>query len=264
MAQSRFETAEWHATVGALVAADADAEIADRLFDAIGQVVVHNGCALLAFHQDAPPEVLRHTLEPEEEQHYLHRYLAGPYLLDPLYELALSDDKPAVCRFRDTIPDRFHSSEYYRQYCERTHLKDEMDFLVDVDDGSALALVVARREKKFAKPELARLQLVEPLVRAAMRRIWERWRTAGDRGAPDRAIHSRLTECYRNFGNEVLTQREREITQLLLRGHSTKSVARELGIAPGTVMLHKRNLFSKLGITSQYELFSRFIDALSG
>ena len=264
MAQSRFETAEWHATVGALVAGDTDAEIADRLFDAIGQVVVHNGCALLAFHQDAPPEVLRHTLEPEEEQHYLHRYLAGPYLLDPLYELALSDDKPAVCRFRDTVPDRFHSSEYYRQYCERTHLKDEMDFLVDVNDGSALALVVARQEKKFAKPELARLQLVEPLVRAAMRRIWERWRTAGDRGAPDRAIHSRLTECYRNFGNDVLTQREREITQLLLRGHSTKSVARELGIAPGTVMVHKRNLFSKLGITSQYELFSRFIDALSG
>jgi len=29
-------------------------------------------------------------------------------------------------------------------------------------------------------------------------------------------------------------------------------------------MVHKRNLFSKLGITSQYELFSRFIDALSG
>ncbi len=264
MAQSRFETSEWHATVGALVAADTDAEVADRLFDAIGQVVVHNGCALLAFHQDAPPEVLRHTLEPEEEQHYLHRYLAGPYLLDPLYELALSDDKPAVCRFRDTVPDRFHSSEYYRQYCERTHLKDEMDFLVDVNDGSALALVVARQEKKFAKPELARLKLVEPLVRAAMRRIWERWRTAVDRGAPDHAIHNRLTECYRNFGHDVLTQREREITQLLLRGHSTKSVARELGIAPGTVMVHKRNLFSKLGITSQYELFSRFIDALSG
>jgi DNA-binding CsgD family transcriptional regulator len=27
-------------------------------------------------------------------------------------------------------------------------------------------------------------------------------------------------------------------------------------------MVHKRNLFAKLGITSQYELFSRFIDAL--
>ena len=37
----------------------------------------------------------------------------------------------------------------------------------------------------------------------------------------------------------------------------------ELDIAPGTVMVHKRNLFAKLGISSQYELFSQFIDALS-
>ena len=59
-----------------------------------------------------------------------------------------------------------------------------------------------------------------------------------------------------------MTKRERQISQLLLRGHSSKSVARQLGIAPGTVMVHKRNLFAKLGITSQYELFSLFIDAL--
>ena len=44
--------------------------------------------------------------------------------------------------------------------------------------------------------------------------------------------------------------------------HSSKSVARELKIAPGTVMVHKRNLFGKLGISSQYELFSLFIDDL--
>ena len=54
----------------------------------------------------------------------------------------------------------------------------------------------------------------------------------------------------------------KEISQLLLRGHSSKSVARELDIAPGTVMVHKRNLFAKLNISSQYELFSLFIDEL--
>ena len=111
-------------------------------------------------HRESPPQVLHHTLEPEGERHYVKRYLAGPYLLDPLYELALREEKPAMCRFRDATPDRFHSSEYYRQYCERTHLRDEMDFLVDVGEGSTLALVVARREKMFAKTELARLQQV--------------------------------------------------------------------------------------------------------
>ena len=246
-----------------MLAADSGTALADNMVGAISRAVEHSGTCLLAFHADAPPEVLHHSLGPEEERHYVERYLAGPYLLDPLYELALDSDKPTMCRFRDATPDRFHSSEYYHQYCERTHLKDEMDFLVDVNDGSALALVIGRRDKMFSKAELARLELIEPVVRAAMQGVWNKWRKADGRDAPNRAIHERLTECYDNFGRGELTQREREISKLLLRGHSTKSVARKLDIAPGTVMVHKRNLFSKLRITSQYELFSKFIEDLS-
>ena len=263
MPQSPFETPEWHAAIAAMLAADRGERIADGLIDAISSAVVHNGTCLLAFHPDARPEVLHHTLDAEGERHYVERYLAGPYLLDPLYDLARREDKPSMCRFRDATPDRFHSSEYYRQYCERTHLKDEMDFLVDTGDGGALVLVVGRREKMFSKAELARLELIEPVVRAAMRRIGDSWPRSDARDAPDRAIHVRLTECFENFGDGVLTEREQEISKLLLRGHSTKSVARVLDIAPGTVMVHKRNLFARLGISSQYELFSRFIDDLS-
>ena len=141
---SQFETPEWHAAVAAVVDADSGEGIAERLIDAISQVVMHDGTCLLAFHHDARPEVLHHTLEPEGERHYVERYLAGPYLLDPLYELALRGDKPTLCRFREASPDGFRSSEYYRQYCERTHLTDEMDFLVDVGEGSTLALVLLR------------------------------------------------------------------------------------------------------------------------
>ena len=184
MPKSCFETPEWHAAVGEMLSSNSGDRIADGLIDGIGQAVEHNGTCLLAFHVDASPEVLHHTLEPEGERHYVERYLAGPYLLDPLYELALRDDKPGMCRFRDATPDRFHSSEYYRQYCERTHLKDEMDFLVEVDRGTSLALVIGRREKMFARAELSRLALIEPVVRAAMRRIWEKSRRAGSSHPP--------------------------------------------------------------------------------
>lgn len=263
MAAPHFDNSAWFAALAGLLAAEKGEEIAGRLIEAIDEVVLHDGTCLLAFHSDAPPEVMHHTLEPEGERHYVERYLAGPYLLDPLYELALREDKPAMCRFRDATPDRFHSSEYYRQYCERTHLKDEMDFLVDVEAGSTLALVVARRGKKFSVAEVARLELVAPIVRAAMQRIWRSWPASGARDLSERAIHRRLTECFDNFGDGLLTEREREVSKLLLRGHSAKSVARSLDIAPGTVMVHKRNVFAKLGITSQYELFSRFIEDLS-
>jgi len=261
--RTRFDSVEWHDAVARLVRSGDARTSCNALINAIDLIVNHEGTCLLAFHKDAPPEVIHHTIEPDAARHYLDRYLAGPYLLDPLYQLALRDDKPPVCRFREQTPDRFRSSEYYHQYCERTHLLDEMDFLVDVSARSTLVLVVGRREKMFTKAELDRLRLVKPIVHAAMRNIWGRW--AADQGPSGRneALHRRLTRCFESFGNSMLTDREREITQLLLRGYSVKSAACELDIAPGTVMVHKRNLFKKLGISSQYELFSRFIEDLS-
>ena len=163
-----------------LVGSDDVASIAEALSDAIDVAVGHEGTCLLVFHHNASPAVLHHTLEPAGRRHYVDRYLAGPYLLDPLYLLAVRDDCPGICRFREASPDRFRSSEYYRQYCERTHLRDEMDFLVRVSADSTLVLVVGRRTRQFSKAELARLELIEVIVHAAMRRIWERWSTNGE------------------------------------------------------------------------------------
>ena len=259
---SKFESTEWIEAVARIIGATRGKTVAASMTDAIGAVVDHEGTALIAFHKDASPDVLHHTLEPAGRRHYLERYLDGPYLLDPLYELALRSKKPTLVRFRDELPDRFRSSEYYRQYCERTHLQDEMDFVAPVSRHTSVVLVVGRRTRMFTKAELHRLELIEPLVQSSLQRIWRAWveKAGDDKGRDD--VHRRLTECFDNFGQSVLTRRERQISQLLLRGHSSKSVARELKIAPGTVMVHKRNLFAKLGISSQYELFSLLIDDL--
>lgn len=225
--------------------------------------VDNNGCCLLAFHADAPPEVVHHSMRADVAEHYLDRYLAGPYLLDPLYQLALRTTTSRACRFREASPDRFRSSEYYRQYYERTHLRDEMDFLLGTGGDATLVLVVGRFDRRFVKAELEKLHAVEAVIFATLRAVWQQLDPKEGQTSRGLTMHRRLIECFENFGNARLTEREREITQLLLRGHSAKSIARELRIAPGTVMVHKRNLFSKLGITSQYELFSLFISELS-
>jgi len=258
-----FDSQAWHAGVATLIAAEDATAIASGLVTLICNTVSNNGTSLLAFHRDAPPEVIAHSLAPQSAKHYLDRYLAGPYLLDPLYQLALQSKHPKMCRFRDTQPDRFQSSEYYRQYVERTHLVDEMDYLLGATDHGALVIVSGRTERRYSRIELRRFELIEPVVVAALERVRDALSAVSAVNDDSRGMHQRLTECFDNFGEGELTIREREITQLLLRGHSSKSIARELGIAPGTVMVHKRNLFSKLGITSQYELFSSFIDKLS-
>ena len=237
-------------------------ELCRSLVAAVDLAVDNNGSCLMAFHENRPPNILHHSMSTATAKHYLDRYLAGPYLLDPLYQLAISTRSPTACRFRDAIPDRFRSSEYYRQYYERTHLRDEMDFLIRTGDAT-LVLVVGRFHKRYSKADVARLDSIAAVIFATMQNIWKNWNGKSREQGRDRNLHRRLTRCLATFGDSQLTRRERQITQLLLRGHSAKSVARELRIAPGTVMVHKRNLFAKLGITSQYELFSLFIRELS-
>ena len=51
-----------------------------------------------------------------------------------------------------------------------------------------------------------------------------------------------------------LTRREGQITQLVLRGHSTAEVSEELHITPNTVRDHFKSIFDKVGVRSRREL----------
>jgi DNA-binding CsgD family transcriptional regulator len=65
------------------------------------------------------------------------------------------------------------------------------------------------------------------------------------------------------FGQGQLTPREREVVEYTLKGHSAEAIRQILGIAAGTVRTHRRNIYAKLDISSQGELFARFIGALA-
>lgn len=50
---------------------------------------------------------------------------------------------------------------------------------------------------------------------------------------------------------EVLTRRETDVLEMLVRGGSDKLIARELGIGVGTVKSHVKHLMVKLGVTAR-------------
>lgn len=56
-----------------------------------------------------------------------------------------------------------------------------------------------------------------------------------------------------------LSARELEISRLMLSGFSSKGIAQRLGISAETVKVHRKHVYSKLGINSQHELFSLFM-----
>lgn len=51
-----------------------------------------------------------------------------------------------------------------------------------------------------------------------------------------------------------LTQREREVLDLVERGLKNKEIADELGIRPGTVKIHLKHIFEKTGVRGRYGL----------
>lgn len=65
------------------------------------------------------------------------------------------------------------------------------------------------------------------------------------------------------FTSAKLTKKEKDIAHLILEGKSDKEIAAELGISPGTVAVHNKKIYRKLGIHSRSELISK-LPAING
>jgi ATP/maltotriose-dependent transcriptional regulator MalT len=55
-----------------------------------------------------------------------------------------------------------------------------------------------------------------------------------------------------------ITTREKDVLKLLLSGFSNKEIAGKLSLSAETIKVHRRNIYAKLNIKSQPELFARF------
>ena len=106
------------------------------------------------------------------------------------------------------------------------------------------------------------LQVIEPVVSALSAAHWAEVGSRGQigNGAGRKPAESgQISNAYRHFGQKLLSERERQIVTLVLQGHSSESIARRLDISPGTVKIHRKNIYRKLGISTQGELFAAFL-----
>jgi DNA-binding CsgD family transcriptional regulator len=232
-----------------------------RLIQSIAEV---NYTVAFGYRGDARPLDLHNDFPHAKREVFVTDYQAGPYLLDPFFLAATRPVAPGLYRMRDLAPDRFYQGEYFRSYYVRTGLAEEIGYFVDMPGGAMVVLSLMREERPFGSREFRRLEELRPVVAACLRRHWSDLASRFP-DAPPR-VHgqdgSRLDRSFQSFGSGLLTPREREIVEHTLKGHSAEAIGQLLGIAPGTVRIHRRNIYGKLRIGSQGELFMAFIRTL--
>ncbi len=218
----------------------------------------YDNAFVAAYFPDHAPVELFDNLGAAEEATTITPYLNFAYLLDPFFTLFQQGIGDGVVRLRDCAPDDFLSSEYYQTFYADTGLYDEAAVFVAFEGGASIILSLGSRVKGA---QYAALKALSPCITALCRRHWPRLDPDSLAGSGRIGLH--LEKSFERFGRSVLSHREAEITQLILKGHSSKSIARVLGNSPETIKVHRKRIHTKLGIASQGELFSMFLDALS-
>src|SRR5689334_4790878 len=60
------------------------------------------------------------------------------------------------------------------------------------------------------------------------------------------------------------SEREKQVTELLMQGKSNKQIALALGVSASTVEYHLKNIYKKLGVTSRTEAVLRLGKSIGG
>ncbi|MCG3168560.1 MAG: hypothetical protein CALGDGBN_00057 [Pseudomonadales bacterium] len=229
------------------------------LADLLQAMVPADDVMVVLFREGGAPELACDRSAGREGPANVALYLKAAYLLDPFYR-AFADGATEGCfRLQELAPAAFRSTEYYRLHYARTGISDEIGYLLHPAPALCVHVSLARRgpRARFTAAELRRLREFEPVLRELAARHW-----APPPNGDARPLTRQLDSALEFFGRDFLTEREAEVLQLLLRGHSTKSIAERLRISPETVKLHRKHSYAKLDVCSQAELFHLFIDSL--
>lgn len=269
--RSNLLIAQWSRSVGELVACCETAGFEAALCKAMARLVAFDFVMIFAYDSDGRPAALGDTLDPELRRVIIDDYLKGPYVLDPFFQAILGGMREGCHRLLDVAPDRFRQSEYFRAHYARTGIGEEVGFFFPLRQDTVGVLSFARwnEQPALTRQELDLLRAVEPALAALARRHWsaaaERFHEApAPSGRAGAKAGPQLNRGLERFGATRLSNREREIVSYVLQGHSTESIARHLDISPGTVKIHRKNIYRKLGISTQAQLFASFLRSLAG
>ncbi len=251
---------DWNTHVAQIIGDLEKPDFARSLSDGLKSIVSFDYTVIFGYIGTSRPLALYDDFSPERRVLHVDQYVEGPYLLDPFFLASTGKVKPGLWRLSDIAPDRFYQGEYFRSYYAQTGLAEEIGYLVTIHETLSIVVSLMRKTKRFSKSEFKALKAAWPVVEASCQKNWAHTASETTQVAP--ALGEKIELAFQSIGEGVLTPREREVVEHTLKGHSADAVGKLLGISSGTVRIHRRNIYTKLRINSQGELFSAFLSSI--
>jgi DNA-binding CsgD family transcriptional regulator len=259
-----LEDIAWHRSVGQMIDALDKPNFWTQLVRLLDQYVAFDSWVVLLFSSDQRPQVFAECpAEDGSPDQLFQDYLKGLYLLDPFYIASREQSHTGLYRLAEVAPEHFELTEYYQRYFRLNVVADEIQFNCQLDGDRTLCLSLGSRHR-FSREQIALLSLIQPWVLGLLRQRLP-YEINEVLTPPQTTAHGdwriQLEASVQQLKGAQLTARELDVGRLMLSGCSSKEIARKLEISVETVKVHKKHMYSKLGIKSQSELFSIFLQA---
>jgi DNA-binding CsgD family transcriptional regulator len=254
----------WSRDIGEAVSALGTDDFFPALIRAVNEQVPIAYPQFWLYHSDLPPRILHHEIPDHALKAQVQDYLEGPYQEDPFYQTSMSRPKSRIYRLGRVTAGRLENSDYYRDYYADTGTVDEAIFLSVLEGGSVINLSMMRLPSQgmYSDDEYQLLYSIADSVSELMRKHAE-FESFAVQNLIQPGIDHQIDLAFRTFGSSLLSPREKDVLELMLRGYSTEVSARRLSIAKETLRRHRKSIYRKLDVSSQTDLFSLFLNSMS-
>ncbi|MDP9138385.1 MAG: helix-turn-helix transcriptional regulator [Pseudomonadota bacterium] len=234
-----------------------------ELIDCIAGFAAHDRVTVTRYSTQKQPEFLTHRNFNDE---LVRRYLEVYYPYDPFYGFWCAKERPGIVPLRQFSSRELKQGLYIAEFLHQSAIRDEVGVLLDDGSHATLAVFLERSDRNFRQYDIAVLERAYPLLQAVHEVHRRLLAPASSQHPASREPPRRATSSNGKLPAELwpeLTAREREITAMILAGHPSSAIANRLRISSGTVRIHRHNIYAKLDITAEREVFLQYLDYVS-
>ncbi|MBR7890043.1 helix-turn-helix transcriptional regulator [Marinomonas sp. A79] len=229
------------------------ADFYDSVLSSIQSIEPISNTKIVCYSKKKPPYFLGDCVMSDIDKVYCQQ----AYLLDPIYDEIYGHEHHELVTLDSLVSDSFCNSVYYDLFYHHLGWQNETNFVVGTNDDTKICIVYTTDDNHASIHQalVPYLKSIKAAIKTheSFRQQMCHLQTVTQTSLPNPHLR------YARFDHFNLTKREREIVTLILQGLTSIDIAEKCFVSEGTVKNHRKNIYRKLSIKSQAELFHQFI-----